>query len=110
MKNNLKCENKLFNESGYLIDFYKWNKSIAKVLANCEKIHLTKKHWFVIYFIRKFYLINKVPPSLRVIAKIMKKIYKKEFNGSIVLFKMFPMGPMNQATKIAGLPKLKLCL
>lgn len=102
-------ENKI-NNQGYLINFKKWNKEVAFILAKKENIILNKDHWEIIWFLRSFYIEFNISPSMRLLLKgISKKIDKKKAN-SIYLFKLFPKGPVYQATKIAGLPEANRCL
>ncbi|WP_343153456.1 TusE/DsrC/DsvC family sulfur relay protein [Buchnera aphidicola (Mindarus keteleerifoliae)] len=106
MKKNL--EN-IFNYEGYLLNYKNWNKEIAINIATKESIKITKKHWEIIFFIRKFYLKYKITPSIRMLIKTINK--KKKINiDSQYLFILFPKGPAKQASKIAGIPKSNNCL
>lgn len=101
--------NKKINEQGYLNNFKDWNKDIALFLAKKENIIMNKDHWQIILFLRDFYIKFHLSPSMRLLIKgISKKMGKKA--NSIYLFKLFPQGPIYQATKIAGLPKANKCL
>lgn len=94
---------------GYLKNNKDWNIDLAKEIAKKEKIILTNKHWEIIYFIRKFYFKYNTTPSMRMLINSMKKELGKNIN-SIDLFQLFPKGPAQQASKIAGIPKPSKCL
>ncbi|QCI18422.1 TusE/DsrC/DsvC family sulfur relay protein [Buchnera aphidicola (Aphis nasturtii)] len=94
---------------GYLKNNKDWNVFLAEEIAKQEKIILTKSHWEIIYFIRKFYFKYNIAPSMRMlICGIKKKLGKKIH--SVYLFQLFPKGPAKQASKIAGIPKPSQCL
>ncbi|XBC40141.1 MAG: TusE/DsrC/DsvC family sulfur relay protein [Buchnera aphidicola (Nurudea ibofushi)] len=85
-----------------------WSEKIAKEIAKKESITITRDHWIVIYTIRDFYLKFNLTPSMRILIKILKK--KTEKMTSCYLFKLFPLGPTQQASKIAGVPQPSNCL
>ncbi|XBC39130.1 MAG: TusE/DsrC/DsvC family sulfur relay protein [Buchnera aphidicola (Nurudea shiraii)] len=85
-----------------------WNKYIAQKIAKKESIDITKDHWEVIYTIRDFYLKFNITPSMRILMKLMEKKNLKKMT-SCYLFKLFPRGPVQQASKIAGIPKPSSC-
>ncbi|CAL4324739.1 Sulfurtransferase TusE [Buchnera aphidicola (Cavariella theobaldi)] len=98
------------DSEGYLKNSQHWSISLAKEIAENEKICLNSDHWEIIYFMRDFYLKFNVTPSIRMLIKgLQKKRYNKKIN-SVNLFKLFPKGPAQQASKIAGIPKPVKCL
>jgi len=98
------------NSKGYLLNYKKWNVNIASRIAKKESLILSKDHWSIIFFIRKFYCEYRIFPSLRIIIQNMKKKSSKKLVSSQYLFSLFPKGPLKQASKIAGLPKPNICL
>ncbi|CAL4322954.1 TusE/DsrC/DsvC family sulfur relay protein [Buchnera aphidicola] len=87
-----------------------WNENIAKAIAKTENIILNKKHWEIIYLIRKCYDdFNIIPPS-RMLFNIIKKKLGKKYSNNIYILSLFPKGIAKQANKIAGLPKSNICL
>ncbi|QCI23976.1 TusE/DsrC/DsvC family sulfur relay protein [Buchnera aphidicola (Macrosiphoniella sanborni)] len=108
---NTKIYKKIEKDSeGYLKKTTDWNINIAKEIAKIENINLSADHWKIIIFIRKFYLKFKITPSMRMlIISIKKKMNCSKIN-SIYLFQLFPKGPAQQASKIAGIPKPNACL
>jgi len=98
------------DSEGYLKKTQDWNIILAKEIAKKENIDLNSDHWTIIIFVREFYLKFNVTPSMRMlITSMSKKIGHSKIN-SIYLFKLFPKGPAQQASKIAGIPKPVKCL
>ncbi|WGS66306.1 TusE/DsrC/DsvC family sulfur relay protein [Enterobacteriaceae bacterium ET-AT1-13] len=90
--------------------FKKWNEIIALFLAKNEGIFLTKKHWEIIYLIRKFYNVFNYSPSIKIIIKIIYYKYGNKKGNSIYIYKLFNKNPIYKIHKISGLPKLLKCL
>ena len=94
----------------YLLNMSDWNEALAEHIASLENIQMTKNHWEVVNFVRKFYLEYKTSPAIRMLVKAMAKELGPEKGNSIYLYKLFPKGPAKQATRIAGLPKPAKCI
>ncbi|QCI22298.1 TusE/DsrC/DsvC family sulfur relay protein [Buchnera aphidicola] len=103
-------ENVKKDKEGYLKKSKDWSILIAKEIAKKENIHLSSEHWVIIMFIRKFYLQFNVTPSMRMLISSIKKEIGESNSNSIYLFTLFPKGPAEQASKIAGIPKPTKCL
>lgn len=86
-----------------------WNETIAQNIAKNESIDMTKDHWEVIYAIRDFYFKFNLTPSIIMLIKFLNKRGSKKIN-TCYLFKLFPVGPVKQASKIAGIPEPSSCL
>lgn len=95
---------------GYLTHPQDWSQELAVEIARIEGLILSEAHWQVIHFIRTFYLQYNTSPDVRMLVKVMAQTYGKEKGNSRYLFYLFPQGPAQQATKIAGLPKPVKCL
>ncbi|MGB0894349.1 MAG: TusE/DsrC/DsvC family sulfur relay protein [Parashewanella sp.] len=98
------------DKQGYLLDFKQWSEDLAKVISEQENIELTQAHWEVVRFVREFYLEYKTSPAIRALVKAMALKFGAEKGNSKYLYKLFPLGPAKQATKIAGLPKPAKCI
>ncbi len=83
-----------------------WNKSISYRLAKKQGIILKNIHWKIILFYRKYFFLNKVIPSIRLLLIYLNKneSNKKKYN-SLVLFNLFPKGVVKQILIISCLPK-----
>jgi len=99
-----------FDEEGFLLDLTKWDKDTARLIASHEMITLTKEHWEIINLVRSFYNEYDLSPSIRPLAKYIKKHLSEEKSRSIYLMTLFPGSPAKLACKIAGLPKPDNCL
>jgi TusE/DsrC/DsvC family sulfur relay protein len=93
-------------ESGYLTNVSDWNEDVAKVLAEAEGIELTDKHWDVLKYLRTEYTENNQnQPMERQLLKDMGKVWGSKPSSKDV-YKLFPLAPTKQGTKIAGLPEV----
>ncbi|UDG79137.1 Sulfurtransferase TusE [Candidatus Ecksteinia adelgidicola] len=95
---------------GYLKNHTDWNKDLALLLADQERIILTDEHWIIINFVRNFYKQYNSIPALRLTIKMISEKYGKEKNNSYYFYSLFPINPMRQISKIAGLPKPVKCI
>lgn len=98
------------DSQGYLKNSKEWHEGLAFLLANKENITLTDAHWEVLYFVRNFYKQFNTSPTIRMLIKSIAKKHGEEKGNSRYLYRLFPRGPAQQATKIAGLPKPVKCI
>lgn len=93
-------------ESGFLTDPNDWSEDVAKAIAADEGIELTDKHWDIINYLRdEFFNNNQHQPMERVLLKDVGKIWGSKPSSKDV-YKLFPLAPTKQGTKIAGLPEV----
>jgi tRNA 2-thiouridine synthesizing protein E len=93
-------------ESGFLTDPNDWSEDVAKAIAEAEGIELTDKHWDVINYLRDEYNNNNLnQPMERQLLKDVGKIWGSKPTSKDV-YKLFPLAPTKQGTKIAGLPEV----
>ena len=93
-------------ESGFLTDPNDWSEDVAKAIAEAEGIELTDKHWDVINYLRDEYNNNNLnQPMERQLLKDVGKIWGSKPSSKDV-YKLFPLAPTKQGTKIAGLPEV----
>lgn len=98
------------DEEGYLLKLQQWTSEVGEIIAAQENIILTQDHWAAIHFLRNFYESYKMLPAQRIWVKELGKQLGGEKGNSLYLYKLFPKGPLKQASKIAGLPKPNKCL
>ncbi len=92
--------------SGYLVNVSDWDEDVAKAIAAEEGIELTDKHWDVINYLRDEYLNNSQnQPMERALLKDIGKTWGSKPTSKDV-YKLFPLAPTKQGTKIAGLPEV----
>lgn len=80
-----------------------WSKETAIELASKEGIVLTPAHWEVIDALRNHYQEYGTDANGRALLKCMEAEFADR-GGKKYLYDLFPRGPVNQATRIAGLP------
>jgi tRNA 2-thiouridine synthesizing protein E len=99
------------DSEGFLIDLTDWDPDVAEYLAAQDDITLSREHWAIIIFLRKYYLEHEKTPGLRILVKHLGIILNDEDkSNSLYLYQLFPKGPAKQASRIAGLPKPIRCL
>jgi len=98
------------DKEGYLLDLSAWNVDVAHEIAASAGIHLTNKHWEIIYLLRDFYKEHEVSPPMRPLVKRVRKRLGVEKCTSLYLLKLFPGSPAKLAARIAGLPRPTHCL
>ncbi|MDH3672048.1 MAG: TusE/DsrC/DsvC family sulfur relay protein [Gammaproteobacteria bacterium] len=88
---------------GNLMDLGEWNETIGLSLARQEGIEMTDAHWEVVSFLRKYYMEHGETPYARKLTEILEKECAVK-GGRKYLYRLFPKGPVTQASRIAGLP------
>ncbi len=96
---------------GNLLEDYQdtWSNGLAEYMANKENIKLTEEHWEVIDFLRKFYFKYGLTPMVKLLTKYMHQQYGDHISEEY-LYKLFPLGPSRQGSRIAGLPEPQGCI
>ncbi len=93
-------------DSGFLVDPAAWSEDVAQALAEIEGIELTERHWDIIHYLRDEYFNNNQnqPMERQLLKDIGKKWGSKPTSKDV--YKLFPLAPTKQGTKIAGLPEI----
>lgn len=97
-------------DHGNLVDVSQWSEKIAVHMAHREGIELTRDHWEVINYLRKFYFEYGVTPMVRLLMKYMREHLGPEKSSEQYLYKLFPGGPSRQGSRIGGLPEPQGCI
>lgn len=103
--NTLICE---FDSKGYLVDPAAWNPDLRDRLAAEENVVLNEEHHQVIYFLRSYFLENRMHPVIRMITASMSETLGADKGTAKYFHRLFPAG-INQAFRIAGLPIKHSC-
>ncbi len=80
-----------------------WSEAEVRAKASAMSIDLSPAHLDVIRFVRAYYLENGEIGHARELLLAMEGRFAKEGGGKY-LFRLFPGGPVRQATALAGLP------
>jgi len=96
--------------SGNLVNPEEWDEDLAIHLAKKENIELTKAHWNVICYLRKFYFQYGITPMVKLLVKHMGEEMGEDVSDRDALYRLFPGGPSRQGSRIAGLPAPQGCI
>jgi len=88
-----------------LREMTEWNEGIAAARATEEGIVLRDEHWAVVNFLRDDY-INDGPKTARSLTELLEENFGSR-GGIKYLYTLFPNGPVNQGSRIAGIPTPK---
>ncbi len=91
------------DEEGYLVDPAEWTEAIAESLASREGLTLTRAHWDVLHFMRRYLEEHQVAPDTRHVIRFLALELKESAQAKDTLFRLFPYGYVKQACKIAGM-------
>lgn len=80
-----------------------WSTSMAEKLAANEGLTLTTAHWEVIDALRNHYQEYGPDANARSLLHCMETEFADR-GGKKYLYDLFPLGPVNQGCRIAGLP------
>jgi tRNA 2-thiouridine synthesizing protein E len=92
------------DDDGFMQDNTDWSPEIARQLAEKNDLGpLTKAHWTIIAFVRRYYAkYHEGPPVV--------KIAKATGMSSRYICTLFPCGIAKGAYRLAGLPRPSGCL
>ncbi|MHB8623149.1 MAG: TusE/DsrC/DsvC family sulfur relay protein [Sulfuricaulis sp.] len=93
------------DEEGFLLDPHDWNESLARHIAQGEKLDLTEARWTVVRYVREHFDSHGQVPEARHVLKELDKHFGKEKATRKFLYELFPYGYGQQACKIAGMRK-----
>jgi tRNA 2-thiouridine synthesizing protein E len=79
-----------------------WNRGKSSDLARNEGIDLTDRHWDVIVYLRRQYLLRGLPRFARTTARALNKRFAAQ-GGNRYLFRLFAGGPVTQGSRLANL-------
>ena len=97
------------DDLGYLVNPEDWDEDVARALAEEEGIELTEEVWELIRFFRDYYEEHMgVHPTMHKLLLMREKRqgtdYETEKAYRDYLWKLFPKGPIQTLSKLAGLP------
>ena len=89
---------------GHMYDLKRWSREIARTQAREEGLgELSEMQWRVILALRGLYRKNGRAESARQLVRALEKDFAIE-GGRQFLYEMFPDGPVNQGSRLAGVP------
>ena len=85
------------------IDIAGWDREKGLEVAQGMGLEMTDAHWRVVEFLQRRYLERGDPESAREVARDLNRAFAEQ-GGDDWLRQLFPDGPVNQGSRIAGLP------
>lgn len=99
----LKYEGRLLlDPNGNLVGDPDWSEEQALKLARELGVSLSPEHWEVLWYVRDHYRQCGLPSSGTSLLRCMEDHFVARGGGKY-LYRLFPGGPVSQATRIAGL-------
>ena len=94
----------LQDPEGNMYDLPHWSREIARDRALKEGLgKLSEMHWRVIHTLRAMYRMEGGAENARRTLRSLVKAFSAE-GGSRYLYQLFPLGPVSQGSRVAGLP------
>lgn len=84
------------------IDLRNWNEDEGRRNAEQENIEMTDAHWEVVHFLRDYYLEHGPVEKGRELSDALNNQFADK-GGRKYLRQLYPVGPVGQGMRIAGL-------
>jgi tRNA 2-thiouridine synthesizing protein E len=88
---------------GNMFDLAQWSPLVAQRQAQAEGLYLSDYHWQIIIYLRERFRAQGRAHSARELQKELDEKFS-EGRGTRYLYELFPGGPVNQGSRLAGLP------
>lgn len=88
---------------GHLIELAPWTEEQAIELARRDGLELTDDHLAIIRYLRDCYADHGGTINARMLVNSLQEEFAG-LGGHKFLYKLFPLGPIAQASRYAGLP------
>jgi tRNA 2-thiouridine synthesizing protein E len=88
---------------GHLGELEPWSESIAIGMARADGLELTDDHLGIIRYLRDCYADHGGTINARMLTRSLEEEFAG-LGGHKFLYKLFPLGPIAQASRYAGLP------
>ena len=95
---------------GHLLDAAAWTPAFAQAAAAAEDIELGPAHWAIIHWLREQHAGTRTTPTMRALVRATGPLLGSTESGTRLLYRLFPVAPLRQACRIAGLPKPASCI
>ncbi len=98
------------DRKGYLNNADDWDLSVAEHMAEQDGISLTEDHLRVLEIFRVYFNTYEIEPPMRALVRLVGEQLGSEKANSRFLYRLFPAGPIIQASRYAGLPRPLSCI
>ena len=98
------------DERGYLLERSGWSPAVAEAMAAADGIALREEHWVMIRLFQEYFDRYEIEPPMRAVVRMARDHLGEDKGSSRFLSRLFPNGPVIQATRYAGLPRPVSCI
>jgi TusE/DsrC/DsvC family sulfur relay protein len=92
-----------YDPEGNLFGLANWSPLFAQRQATAEGLYLTDEHFEIIIYLRERYRKYGGASSAREVLRELEEKFSPG-EGRKHLYELFPLGPVSQASRLAGLP------
>ena len=92
-----------YDPNGNLETLPPWSMHDAERRARAIGIEMTEDHWEVVMLLRDYYCDSGAEADARQMLEALAKEFVED-GGRRFLYRLFPGGPITQASQIAGIP------
>jgi tRNA 2-thiouridine synthesizing protein E len=96
------------NEQGYLRNLDDWSEEFASEIAQRDSIELFVDHWELILYFHDYYNENQTNPTMHTMVRTLGKMKGDHFHNQKEyekhIYNLFPVDPVHEICKLAGLP------
>ncbi len=98
------------DDDGHLADAHQWNDAFAEAMAARQGLTLTPDHWWLLRWVREYWLAYDNPPLMRSVISAYRLHRNDPSLGSAALYRLLSEHPIRQACQLAGVPKPDWCI
>ena len=85
-----------------------WSEEFASEIAKRDSIELFVDHWELILYFHDYYNENQTNPTMHTIVRTLGKMKGDHFHNQKEyekhIYNLFPVDPVHEICKLAGLP------
>ena len=100
----------VLDNDGHLAEPATWSPEFAQVCALKDAVSLTDDHWWLIRWVRDYWLSYGNPPLMRTTVQALRAHKDDSRLGSAALYALFSDHPIRQACRYGGVPKPDWCI
>ena len=88
---------------GHLVELEPWSEDMAMRMARADGLELSDDHLAIIRYLRDCFADHGDTVNARTLSKALEDEFAG-LGGHKFLYNLFPLGPISQASRYAGLP------
>lgn len=98
------------DDEGHLADPSAWSEAFVSAMAEAQGWVLSDDHWWLIRWVRDYWLQYKNPPLMRTVVVAYRAHKDNPKLNSQALYDLFADHPIRQACLLGGVPKPDWCI